>query len=100
MNRAVLHDHLDGGLRAATASELANQINYTPLQNIDNIATFFDRSECASPLEEYLEAFTHTIALDAKSYENLERIAFEAAEDMHNNGITMYESQICPISSP
>ena len=70
MNRAVLHDHLDGGLRAATASELANQINYTPLQNIDNIATFFDRSDCKS-LEEYLEAFTHTIAL-MQSFENLD----------------------------
>ncbi|MBC8480982.1 MAG: adenosine deaminase family protein [Candidatus Actinomarina sp.] len=97
MNRAVLHDHLDGGLRAATASELANQINYTPLQNIDNIATFFDRSDCKS-LEEYLEAFTHTIAL-MQSFENLERIAFEAAEDMHNNGITMYESRYAPFFS-
>ena len=97
MNRAVLHDHLDGGLRAATASELANQINYTPLQNIDNIATFFDRSDCKS-LEEYLEAFTHTIAL-MQSFENLERIAFEAAEDMHNNGITMYESRYAPFVS-
>ena len=95
MNRAVLHDHLDGGLRAATASELANQINYTPLQNIDNIATFFDRSDCKS-LEEYLEAFTHTIAL-MQSFENLERIAFEAAEDMPNNGITMYESRYAPF---
>ena len=33
------------------------------------------------------------------SYENLERIAFEAAEDMHNEGITHYESRYAPLYS-
>ena len=97
MNKAVLHDHLDGGLRASTAKELAKSINYTPLTQVDDIVSFFDRSDCDS-LEEYLEAFTHTIAL-MQSYDNIERIAFEAAEDMHNNGITLYESRYAPFFS-
>jgi adenosine deaminase len=31
--------------------------------------------------------------------DNLERIAYEAAEDMHNNGINMYESRYAPFYS-
>ena len=97
MNKAILHDHLDGGLRATTALELAKKASYGPLLEVDDINIFFDRSNCDS-LEDYLEAFVHTTAL-MKSYENLERIAFEAAEDMHNNGINIYESRYAPLYS-
>ncbi len=97
MNKAVLHDHLDGGLRPTTALELAKEINYAPLLEVDDVVAFFDRSDCQS-LEEYLEAFTHTIAL-MQTYENLERISFEAAEDMHQNGINLYESRYAPFFS-
>ncbi len=97
MNKAILHDHLDGGLRPNTALEFAQKINYKPLLKIKDIKTFFDRSSCES-LEDYLEAFIHTTAL-MKSYEFLERIAFEAAEDMHFCGINMYESRYAPLYS-
>ena len=97
MYKAVLHDHLDGGLRAVTAKELAIKDNYTPLLNVDDIESFFNR-ESSESLEDYLEAFVHTTAL-MNSYENLERIAFEAAEDMHNEGITHYESRYAPLYS-
>ncbi len=97
MNKAVLHDHLDGGLRASTAKELAIKDNYLPLINVDDIESFFNR-ESSESLEEYLEAFIHTTAL-MNSFENLERIAFEAAEDMHNDGITHYESRYAPLYS-
>ena len=97
MYKAVLHDHLDGGLRAITAKELAIKDNYTPLLNVDDIESFFNR-ESSESLEDYLEAFVHTTAL-MNSYENLERIAFEAAEDMHNEGITHYESRYAPLYS-
>ena len=62
MNKAILHDHLDGGLRPSTALELAREINYSPLLEADDIELFFDRSNSSS-LDKYLEAFTHTIAL-------------------------------------
>ena len=97
MNKAILHDHLDGGLRPSTALELAKQINYTPLIEADDVSSFFDRSDSSS-LDHYLEAFTHTIAL-MQTEDNLERIAYEAAEDMHNNGINMYESRYAPFYS-
>ena len=97
MYKAVLHDHLDGGLRAVTAKELAIKDNYAPLLNVDDIDGFFNR-ESSESLEDYLEAFVHTTAL-MNSYENLERIAFEAAEDMHNEGITHYESRYAPLYS-
>ena len=97
MNKAILHDHLDGGLRPSTALELAKNDSYKPLLEIENISSFFDRSSSNS-LEDYLEAFIHTTALMNK-YENLERIAFEAAEDMHNCGINLYESRYAPLYS-
>ena len=40
MYKAVLHDHLDGGLRASTAKELAIKDNYLPLINVDDIESF------------------------------------------------------------
>ncbi len=97
MHKAILHDHLDGGLRASTALELAMNASYAPLLEIDDISKFFDRSNCDS-LEDYLEAFVHTTAL-MNTYDNLERIAFEAAEDMHNNDINIYESRYAPLYS-
>ena len=97
MYNQVLHDHLDGGLRPSTAKELAQRINYKPIIEIDDVASFFNRSSSIS-LEEYLEAFIHTIAL-MQTYSNLEQIAFEAAEDMHLNNINFYESRYAPFYS-
>lgn len=97
MYKQVIHDHLDGGLRPNTALELAKVTSYSPLLDIDDIYNFFDRSNSNS-LEEYLEAFTHTIAL-MQSFSSIERIAFEAAEDMHNQGINYYESRYAPFYS-
>ncbi len=97
MFKAILHDHLDGGLRPSTAKELAYSMKYKPLLEIEDIYSFFDRSNSNS-LEDYLEAFIHTTAL-MTTFQNLERIAFEAAEDMHNDGITHYESRYAPLYS-
>jgi len=97
MHKAILHDHLDGGLRPSTAFELAKEQNYSPLLETDDIESFFDRSDSSS-LDDYLEAFIHTIAL-MQTEENLERISYEAAEDMYKNGITMYESRYAPFYS-
>ncbi len=97
MYKQVLHDHLDGGLRPSTSKEIANRIKYKPISEIDDVVNFFDRSASTS-LEDYLEAFTHTIAL-MQTYNNLEQIAYEAAQDMHQNGINFYESRYAPFYS-
>ena len=97
MYKHVIHDHLDGGLRPSTAKLLAKEINYTPIVEVDNVSKFFDRSSSSS-LEDYLEAFTHTIAL-MQTYDNLEQIAYEAAIDMNQNNIDFYESRYAPFYS-
>ena len=97
MSKHILHDHLDGGLRPSTAKELAHELGYAPVDSVDDASIFFDRSNCES-LEDYLEAFTHTIAL-MQSFDNLHRIAYEAAIDMSNNGINYYESRYAPFYS-
>ena len=97
MYKHVIHDHLDGGLRPSTAKLLAKEINYTPIVEVDNVSKFFDRSSSSS-LEDYLEAFTHTIAL-MQTYDNLEQIAYEAAMDMNQNNIDFYESRYAPFYS-
>ena len=97
MSNHILHDHLDGGLRASTAKEIAKKIGYKPINEVDDVNKFFDRSNCES-LEDYLEAFTHTIAL-MQTFENIEQIAYEAAEDMSDNGINFYESRYAPFYS-
>ena len=97
MYKHILHDHLDGGLRPETCLELAKAIDYQPILEVEDVSSFFNRSESKS-LEDYLEAFTHTIAL-MQSFENIERIAYEAAVDMHNNGINFYESRYAPFYS-
>ena len=38
MNKAVLHDHLDGGLRAITAKELAIKDSYRPLLDVEAVS--------------------------------------------------------------
>ena len=97
MYKHVLHDHLDGGLRPSTAKKLAERINYRPIIESNDVASFFNRSSSTS-LEDYLEAFIHTIAL-MQTYSNLEQIAFEAAEDMHINNIHFYEARYAPFYS-
>jgi len=97
MYKQVLHDHLDGGLRPSTAKQLAKEMGYKPINDTDDVAKFFDRSSSSS-LEDYLEAFTHTIAL-MQTYTNLELIAYEAALDMYRNNINFYESRYAPFYS-
>ena len=95
----VFHDHLDGGVRPNTLLEMAIDLQYEPIMNLSTKETTFllDKSKSNS-LEDFLSAFIHTISV-MQTYENLERIAFEAAEDMHNNGIKYYESRFAPMYS-
>jgi len=95
----VFHDHLDGGLRPSTLLEMSIKTQYGPIKNLNEKETTFLLDKSASEsLEDFLSTFIHTISV-MQSYENLERIAFEAAEDMHSNGIRYYESRFAPMYS-
>ncbi len=62
--KALLHDHLDGGLRPATVLELAGQTGYDglPATDVDELATWFRTPPHSGSLERYLEPFAHTVA--------------------------------------
>jgi len=59
--KVLLHDHLDGGLRAETIIEIADQIGYTklPTQNSSELADWFQAACDSGSLERYLETFDH-----------------------------------------
>ncbi|MEU3503035.1 adenosine deaminase, partial [Streptomyces hundungensis] len=63
--KAVLHDHLDGGLRPATIVELARACGYTGLPTEDpaELALWFRDAADSGSLERYLETFAHTCAV-------------------------------------
>ena len=95
----IFHDHLDGGLNAKTLLEMAINGRYEPIMNltVEQTATLMNKSSSES-LEDFLSAFIHTVAV-MQTYDNLEQIAFEAAEAMHNDGIKYYESRFAPLYS-
>jgi adenosine deaminase len=93
----LLHDHLDGGLRPETVLDLAHKGGYEDLPgtDIDSVASFFDQSRSGS-LESYLDAFRHTIGV-MQDRESLERVAYEAAVDLTNDGVVYAEIRFCPL---
>ena len=94
--KVVLHDHLDGGLRPSTVLDLAHQIGYDglPTTDPDDLAEWFDQSGAPS-LEAYLGAFRHTVAV-MSTPEALERVAYEAAEDLAADGVVYAEIRFAP----
>jgi adenosine deaminase len=55
--KVLLHDHLDGGLRASTVLELAAEIGYRelPTTDPDALAAWFTSGADRKSLELYLE---------------------------------------------
>jgi len=96
--KVLLHDHLDGGLRAKTIIELAEKENYRKLPTKDELelAEWFHRGANKGNLVEYLQGFEHTCAM-MQTKENLERIAYEMMEDMKNDGVVYVETRFAPV---
>ncbi|MFJ8297449.1 adenosine deaminase [Streptomyces sp. NPDC094447] len=95
--KAVLHDHLDGGLRASTIVELARERGYTALPTEDPaaLAVWFRDAADSGSLERYLETFAHTCAV-MQTREALTRIAAECAEDLAADGVVYAEIRYAP----
>lgn len=96
--KAVLHDHLDGGLRPATILELADECGWTPhLPSTDAAALhrWFIRGAEARDLLRYLETFEHTTAV-MQTEAALERVAAEAALDLGADGVVYAEVRFAP----
>ena len=95
--KALLHDHLDGGLRPETIIEIAQQIGYKKLPTDDpkKLADWFEESCNSHSLVRYLETFSHTIAI-MQSKEAIIRVSRECAIDLARDGVVYAEVRGAP----
>jgi adenosine deaminase len=95
--KAVLHDHLDGGLRPATVLELAAECGYDqlPVHDADALGHWFHAAADSGSLERYLQTFTHTVAV-MQTPEGLRRVARECALDLAADGVVYGEVRFAP----
>ena len=95
--KALLHDHLDGGLRPETIIEIAQQIGYKklPTDNPKKLADWFEESCNSHSLVRYLETFSHTIAV-MQSQEAIIRVSRECAIDLARDGVVYAEVRGAP----
>ena len=96
--KALLHDHLDGGLRIDTILELSEVVGWTPkLPTTDptDLQAWFTAGAAAKDLLKYLATFEHTLAV-LQDPTHIERVAFEAVEDLANDGVVYTEIRFAP----
>ena len=95
--KVLLHDHLDGGLRAGTVVDLARQIGYDRLPSEDpgEVQVWLQRGANRGHLNLYLDAFQHTVAV-MQTRPALTRVAAECAEDLAADGVFYAEVRFAP----
>ena len=95
--KALLHDHLDGGLRPATVVDLAAEFGYDrlPTTDVDELAAWFRRGADRKSLELYLETFDHTTGV-MQERDAITRVAAECAEDLAADGVVYAEVRMAP----
>ena len=95
--KALLHDHLDGGLRPATVIDLAAEFGYRdlPTTDLDELTAWFRRGADRKSLELYLETFAHTFGV-MQERDAIMRVAAECAEDLAADGVVYAEVRMAP----
>ncbi|MER7352992.1 adenosine deaminase [Nonomuraea dietziae] len=95
--KVLLHDHLDGGLRAETIVDLARETGYDrlPTTDPDNLRQWFEEASDSGSLVRYLETFDHTVGV-MQTRESLVRVAAECAEDLAADGVVYAEVRYAP----
>ncbi|MEU5095558.1 adenosine deaminase [Streptomyces sp. NPDC020996] len=94
--KAVLHDHLDGGLRPATVVELAAEAGHTlPTTDPDELAAWFVEAAGSGDLVRYIATFEHTLAV-LQTREGLLRAAEEYVLDLAADGVVYGEVRYAP----
>jgi adenosine deaminase len=95
--KALLHDHLDGGLRPSTVLELAEQTGYAnlPATDVDALATWFRTATHSGSLVRYLEPFAHTVGV-MQTPAALYRVAYECVEDLAADNVVYAEVRFAP----
>jgi adenosine deaminase len=95
--KALLHDHLDGGLRPSTIVDLAAEFAYEglPTRDPDELAAWMRRGADRKSLELYLETFAHTVGV-MQERDAIVRVAAECAEDLAADGVVYAEVRYAP----
>ena len=95
--KAMLHDHLDGGLRPSTMIDLAAEYGYggLPSTDPDALAAHIRRGADRKSLELYLETFAHTVGV-MQERDAITRVAAECAEDLAADGVVYAEVRMAP----
>ncbi len=95
--KALLHDHLDGGLRPATIIELAAGSGYGALPSTDpeELGRWFIEAADSGSLVRYLETFAHTVGV-MQTRDALVRVASECAQDLAADGVVYAEVRFAP----
>src|ERR1700754_5311160 len=94
--KALLHDHLDGGLRPATIIELADAVGHQlPATEPAALGDWFVAAADSGSPERYLETFAHTVAV-MQTVEGLHRVAKECALDLAADGVVYAEVRYAP----
>ena len=95
--KALLHDHLDGGLRPQTVLDLAQEFGYAdlPASDADSLGRWFSEAAFSGSLERYLKTFKHTVGV-MQTIPALTRVARECAEDLAADGVVYAEVRFAP----
>ena len=104
--KVALHDHLDGGVRAATVLELSRELDSTlpwadaadgaaAESDVRAVADWFHTAADSGSLPAYLSTFERTLAV-MQTAPQLRRIAREFVEDMVADGVVYAETRWAP----
>ncbi|MFR0354764.1 adenosine deaminase [Streptomyces sediminimaris] len=94
--KAVLHDHLDGGLRPATLVELAADVGHSlPTTDPEELAAWYVEAADSGDLVRYIGTFEHTLAV-MQTREGLLRTAEEYVLDLAADGVVYGEVRYAP----
>jgi adenosine deaminase len=95
--KALLHDHLDGGLRPQTIIELADTVGYQelPAHEAGPLGAWFRDSADSGSLERYLTTFEQTLVV-MQTVNGLHRVASECVQDLAADGVVYAEVRYAP----
>lgn len=94
--KALLHDHLDGGLRPTTVIELADAAGHRlPTTDPAELQAWFTAGAATGDILRYLATFEHTAGV-MQTEAALERVAYECVVDLAADGVVYAEVRFAP----